>query len=148
MRRQRSRALLRGLGKMLLRPPRDHRRDFGHAQLGGLLDRPLHAVEFINGEHQRYGERRIGRQFGHQVQPHLAAVLGQRDRGDLGMKNAPARDHVGLHARLCAQYTRHVLGLRALDGGGGFIPMFGNPAAAGHAISPGTVFPLSLFLPL
>jgi hypothetical protein len=50
------------------------------------------------------------------------------------MKDAAARDHIGLHARLRAQHARHVFGLRAVDGCGGFIPMFGNPAAARHGV--------------
>jgi hypothetical protein len=54
------------------------------------------------------------------------------------MKDVAARHHVGLHARLRAQHARHVFGLRAVDGGGGFVPMFGNPAAARHGALEGS----------
>jgi hypothetical protein len=52
------------------------------------------------------------------------------------MKDVAAGHHVGLHAGLRAQDAGHVLGLRAHQGGGGFVPMLGNPAAAGHGFLP------------
>jgi hypothetical protein len=48
------------------------------------------------------------------------------------MKDVAARNHVGLHAGMRAQHAGHVLCLCAHDGGGGFIPMLGNPAASRH----------------
>jgi hypothetical protein len=62
-----------------------------------------------------------------------------------------ARNHIGLHAWLRAQHSSHVLGMRANDGGCGFIPMFGNPTASRHG-NPGigsfplVPIPTSLFL--
>ena len=61
-------------------------------------------------------------------------------RGHLGMKNATAGHDVGLHARLGAKDARQVFGLRADDGGGSFVPMFGDPAAAGHGSLARTFF--------
>jgi hypothetical protein len=66
-------ALLRGLGQVLLRPPRDHRRNRGNAQFGGLLDGPLHAIELVDGHHQRNGQRGIGLEFGDQVEANFSA---------------------------------------------------------------------------
>ena len=103
------RALLRRLRQMLLRPPRNHRSNRGNAQLGRLLDRPLHVIELVDGHHQRNGQRGIGLNFGDQVEANL--IRG--DRGHLGVKDVAARHHVRFHARLRAQHTRHVLGLRA-----------------------------------
>ncbi len=125
-------ALLRGLGQMLLGPPRNHRRHRGHAQLGGLLDGPLHAIELVHGQYQRDRQRGIGLQLGDQIEADLVGG----DRGHLGVKDVAACNHVGLHARLGAQHARHVLGLRAHKGGGGFVPVFGNPAAACHRSFP------------
>jgi hypothetical protein len=48
------------------------------------------------------------------------------------MKHVSAGDHIRFHARLRAQHTRHVRGLRARNRGCSLIPMFGNPAAARH----------------
>jgi hypothetical protein len=48
------------------------------------------------------------------------------------MKNAAAGYDIGLYSRLGAKDARQVFCLRAGDGGGSFVPMFGNPAAAGH----------------
>jgi hypothetical protein len=55
------------------------------------------------------------------------------------MKHVTACNHIGLHARLRAQHASHVLGMRANDGGSGFIPMFGNPTASRHG-NPGIGF--------
>jgi hypothetical protein len=52
------------------------------------------------------------------------------------MEDMAAGHHIGFHSRLGAQYASHVLSLRAGDGGGGLVPMFGNPAAACHKVSP------------
>ena len=52
------------------------------------------------------------------------------------MIDVAARHYIGLYARLRAQYARHVFGLRARERRGGFIPMFGNPAAACHRFLP------------
>jgi hypothetical protein len=40
---------------------------------------------------------------------------------------------------LRAQHAGHVLGMRANNGGSGFVPMFGNPAASRHG-NPGIGF--------
>jgi hypothetical protein len=66
-------ALRRGLGQMLLRPPRNHRRNRGHSQLGGFLDGPLHVIEFVDGHHQSNGQRGIGLQLGDQIEADLVA---------------------------------------------------------------------------
>ena len=75
-----------------------------------------------------------------QVEADFAFFSGEGDGGDLSMKNAAASHDVGLHARLRAKDARQVFGLRAGDGGGSFVPMFGNPAAAGHGSFAGTFF--------
>jgi hypothetical protein len=120
--------LFHGLSKMLLSPPRNHRRQCGHSQLGGLLNRPLHAIELVNGYHQCNGQRWVGPDLGNQVEANLIGGHGRH----FGMKHVSARHHVRLHARLGAQYASHVFGLRANDRGRGFIPVFGNPAASRH----------------
>ncbi len=55
-----------------------------------------------------------------------------RDRGNLGVKDATARDHIRFHARLRAENARQMFGLRANNCGGCFVPMLGDPAAARH----------------
>ena len=55
-------ALLCRLGQVLLRPPRNHRSDRGHAKFGGLLNGPLHVIELVNGHHQGNGQCGIGLQ--------------------------------------------------------------------------------------
>ena len=125
-------ALQGGLGQMLFRAPRNHRRYRGNAQLGSFLDGPLHVIELVDGHHQRDGHRRIGLQFGDQIE---ADLIGG-DRGHLRMKDVAAGHHVGLHARLRAQHAGHVFSLRAHQGCGGFVPTLGNPAAACHGPLP------------
>jgi hypothetical protein len=39
-------------------------RNGGDAELGGFLNRPLHAIELINGQHQSNGQRGIGLELG------------------------------------------------------------------------------------
>jgi hypothetical protein len=48
------------------------------------------------------------------------------------MKHMATRNHIGLHTRMGTQHAGHVLGLRAHNGCGSFIPVFGNPAASCH----------------
>jgi hypothetical protein len=62
-----------------------------------------------------------------------------RDRGHLCMEDVAPGHYIGLHPRLGAQHACHVLGLRACYGGGGLIPMFGNPAAACHRLLRGVL---------
>ena len=126
------RALLRGLRQMLLRSARDHRRDRRNAEFGGFFDRPLHAIELVDGHHQSNGQRGVGLELGGEVEANFARFSGQGDRGHLGMKDAAARHNVGFHARLRAQHARQMFGLRTNDGCGCFVPMFGDPAAARH----------------
>ncbi len=125
-------ALAGGFGQMLLRSPRNHRRNGGDSQLGGFFDGPLHVVELVDGHHQSNGQRGIGLKLGDQIEADLVAG----DGGHLGMKDVAAGHDVGLHAGLRAQDAGHVLGLRADQGGGGFVPMLGNPAAACHGLLP------------
>ncbi len=68
------RTLLRGLRQVLLRAPRNHRDHRGHAQLCRLLNRPLHAIEFVHGNHQRDRQRGVGLQFGNQVEADFGGV--------------------------------------------------------------------------
>ena len=98
------------LGQMLLRPLRDHRSQRGNAEFGRFLDGPLHAIEFVDGDDERDGQRGIGLNLGDQVEADL--VLGEH-RSHLGVKDVAAGNHIRLHARLRAQNTRHVRGLRA-----------------------------------
>src|SRR6185437_2343802 len=56
------------------------------------------------------------------------------DRGYFRMEDVAAGHNVSLHAGLRAQHTGHVLGLSTRQCGGSFVPMLGNPAAAGHLI--------------
>ena len=65
-------ALLRSLGQVLFCSPRDDRRDRGNAELGGFLDCPLHAIELVDGEDQRDGQRGIGFELGGQVEADFA----------------------------------------------------------------------------
>ncbi len=115
-------------GQMLLRPPRNHRRNGGNSQLGGFFDGPLHVIELVDGHDQSDGQRGIGLEFGDQIEADLVAG----NRGHLRMKDVAARHHVGFHARLRAQHAGHVFGLRAHKRCGGLVPMLGNPAAACH----------------
>jgi hypothetical protein len=72
-------ALVRGLGQMLLRSPRNHRSHGGDAQLGGFLDGPFHVIELVNGKHQGYGQRGIGLELGDQVEADFALFAVQGD---------------------------------------------------------------------
>ncbi len=61
------------------------------------------------------------------------------------MKDVAAGDDVRLHARLRAKDARQVFGLRADNGGGCFVPMFGDPAAASHLFSCQTLTRLEVY---
>jgi hypothetical protein len=102
----------------------------GDAKLGRLLNGPLHVIELVDRHDQRQGQRGIGLHLGDEIE-----ATSWADSGDLGVKDVAARHHIGLHAGLRAQHARHVLGLRANNGGGGFIPVFGNPAASCHGFA-------------
>jgi hypothetical protein len=65
----------------------------------------------------------------------IEADFVMRDGNNLRVKNVTAGNNVGLHARLRTKDAGHVLSLRSNDGGGCFIPVFGNPAAACHGCS-------------
>ena len=67
------RTLLRGLGQMLLGPPRNHRRHRRDAKLSGFFDGPLHAIELVDGHYQRNGQCGIGLKLGDQVEADLSA---------------------------------------------------------------------------
>ena len=71
-----------------------------------------------------------------EIEAHFARFSGQRDRGNLGVKDAAAGDNIRFHSRLRAKHARQMFGLRADDCGGCFIPMFGNPSAARHRAGP------------
>jgi hypothetical protein len=60
------------------------------------------------------------------------------------MKDAAARNNVGLHAGLCTEHAGQMFGLRAGENSRGFIPTFGDPAAAGHGLSIVRMLPISI----
>jgi hypothetical protein len=49
------------------------------------------------------------------------------------MEDSASGDYIGHHAGLGAQHAREVLSLSPGDARSGFVPSFGDPAAAGHA---------------
>ena len=62
----------------------------------------------------------------------MEADFLRRDGSDDSMKDTASGDHIGFDAGLRAQDAGHVFGLCSGERCGGFIPVLGDPAAAGH----------------
>src|ERR1019366_354015 len=122
--------LVRGKSKMLFSAPRNHGDDRGDVQFRALLDRPLHAIEFEDGEQQGDGNSLAGRDFFTQGELHSLVLHA----GNGGPPDLLAASDFELLADARAQGARQVCGVRAGQGGAIAGELVGNPAASGHGV--------------
>jgi hypothetical protein len=116
---------------MSVRPPGDYRDDASDPDFRAFLDRPLHAVEFEDGEHQR--DLRGGRPLRKvllRAKRKLNAII--RDRSDCPAANFFAGRNVKLLPDLSAQDAGKVRGVLAHQSSCVSSYLVGHPAAACH----------------
>src|ERR1019366_10027824 len=123
-------ALVRREGEMLFRAPRNYGNDRGDVQFRALLDRPLHAIEFEDGQQQGDGHGLAGRDFFAQGELHALVLYA----GNGGPADLLAACDLELLADARAQGTRQMRGVRAGQGSTIAGELVGNPAASGHRV--------------
>ena len=117
-----------GLGEVLFGAAGEDGGDASDAELGGLLDGPLHVVELEDGEEEMQGKGGVGLELF--VEGEEDCVFA--DGGDFSAVEEAVGDDVEDLAGLGAEDACEVNGLVAGEGSGGGGPGVGDPATAGH----------------
>src|ERR1700674_5406946 len=124
---------------MSIRPPGDYRDDASDPDFRAFLDRPIHAVEFEDGQRQR--DLRGGRPYSKvllRAKRELNAIIG--DRSDCPTANFFAGCDVKLLPDLGTQDPRKMRSVLAHQRGGVSLYFVGHPAAACHGSVLGSQF--------
>ena len=137
-------SIFRGEGEVFLGAAGEDGGDTGDAELGGLLDGPLEAIELEDGEQEVDGEGGVGRELFVEGEGDFGVLLRARgaDGGDFGAMEEAVGDDVVDLARLSAEDAGEVGGLLAGERGAGGMaglggPGVGDPAAAHKAVVSG-----------
>src|SRR4029077_11502849 len=124
-------SLLRGLGEMGFGALSDHGNDSTRAQFHTLLDGPLHAVKFENGEQDGQLGGRSGRNNCAELK--LDPVIG--DAHDTTATDAVPSRAAKFLPDTGAKHSSKMLGVGADQNSPIAGDLVGDPAAAGHANS-------------
>lgn len=123
-------ALCGGLSEMLFSAAREHRRHARGAEFGRLLDAPLQAVEFEDGEQQMDGKSGFGFEFFVQREDDFVVGDGENFRA---MEESVGHDVENLSG-LGAQDAGEMRGLIAAERCCVLVRCVGNPTATSHAV--------------
>jgi hypothetical protein len=115
-------------GEMRIRPPRNHRNNPRHPNLGAFFNRPLHAIEFEDGKNQ--SKIGAGPQSHFISQRKFHALV--REGHNLPAPNARRDCDVEFLSDLSAQNARQMQGMFASKSGSISMNLIGDPAAAGQ----------------
>ena len=110
--------------------PGDHRDHALHAQLRALLNRPFHAIEFEDRQHQ--GDlcwRGFCRNFFAEIELDASVAY----RGDLAAMKDTVRDDIEFLPNVRAQNASEMVRMYTGERGAVSRHFIGNPPSAGHA---------------